>query len=156
MRNYGGFWLRFVAYIIDTIVLAIVGGALGGILGFGVGAIMTESENTTVTSSLGAGGLSLVVNWLYNAILESSTWQATVGKKALSLVVTDESGQRISFGRASGRYFAKIASTTILLFGFFVIGWTERKRGLHDMLAGTLVFKANSPELVRTNVEIFS
>jgi uncharacterized RDD family membrane protein YckC len=71
-------------------------------------------------------------------------------------VVTDESGQRISFGRASARYFAKIVSSMILLFGFFMIGWTERKRGLHDMIAGTLVYKASSPELVRTNVEIFS
>jgi uncharacterized RDD family membrane protein YckC len=150
------FGCGFVAYIIDSIILAFVGGALGAFLGFGVGAIMAESENATLTSSLGAGGLSLLLNWLYNAILESSTWQATVGKKALSLVVTDESGQRISFGRASARYFAKIVSSMILLFGFFMIGWTERKRGLHDMIAGTLVYKASSPELVRTNVEIFS
>lgn len=156
MQHYGGFWLRFAAYIIDTIVMSIVGGVIGGFAGAGVGLAMGANENLATASGLAGGGLSLVANWLYYAILESSSWQATVGKKALSLVVTDESGQRISFGRASGRYFAKILSAMILLFGYFMIGWSERKRGLHDMIAGTLVFKANAPELVRTNAEIFS
>ena len=155
MQHYGGFWLRFVAYIIDAIIMNIVGGVLGLFMGVGVG-VLGASENAAVASTFGAAGLSLVINWLYSAILESSAWQGTVGKKALSLVVTDESGQRIGFGRATGRYFAKILSSLILLFGFFMIGWTERKRGLHDMIAGTLVHKANSPELVRNNAEIFS
>ena len=155
MQHYGGFWLRFVAYFIDAIIMNIVGGALGLVVGLGVGAAGAGS-NAATASTIGAGGLSLLVNWLYSAVLESSSWQATLGKKALSLVVTDESGQRISFGRATGRYFAKIVSAMILLFGFFMIGWTERKRGLHDMIAGTLVQKANSPDLVRTNAEIFS
>lgn len=155
MQPYGGFWLRFVAYIIDAIIMNIVGGVLGLFVGVGVGA-MGAGEEVATASALGAGVLSLVINWLYSAILESSSWQGTVGKKALSLVVTDENGGRISFGRATGRYFAKILSSIILLIGFFMIGWTERKRGLHDMICGTLVYKANSPELVRNNADIFS
>ena len=133
MQHYGGFWLRFVAYIIDAIIMNVVGGVLGLFVGVGVGAA-GASENAVAASTIGAGVLSLVINWLYSAILESSSWQGTVGKKALGLVVTDENGRRISFGRATGRYFAKILSAIILLFGFFMIGWTERKRGLHDMI----------------------
>jgi uncharacterized RDD family membrane protein YckC len=154
MQNYGGFWIRFVAYFIDAIILNIVGGVIGLFVGGGIG-FMGANDSVVAASALGAGGISLLLNYLYSAVLESSSWQGTVGKKALSLVVTDENGQRISFGRATGRYFAKILSGLILLFGFFMIGWTDRKRGLHDMVAGTLVHKANSPELLQTNAEIF-
>lgn len=155
MQNYGGFWIRFVAYFIDAIILNVVGGVIGLFVGGGIG-FMGASDTVAAASAMGAGGISLILNFLYSAVLESSSWQGTVGKKALGLVVTDESGNRIGFGRATGRYFAKILSGLILLFGFFMIGWTDRKRGLHDMVAGTLVYKANSPELVRNNAEIFS
>jgi len=74
---------------------------------------------------------------------------------ALGLVVADEMGQRISFGRATGRYFAKILSSLILLIGFFMIGWTARKQGLHDMIAGTLVYKARNPQEIGVSVEAF-
>jgi uncharacterized RDD family membrane protein YckC len=83
--------------------------------------------------------LLLAVNWLYEALLTSSSWQATVGKKILGLKVTDEVGNRISFGRASGRYFAKILSSMLLFIGYIMAAFTDRKRALHDMLAGTVV-----------------
>lgn len=155
MQPYGGFWIRFVAYVIDSIIMNIVGGVLGMFVGVGVG-VMGANETTLTASTIGAGVLSLVLSWLYAAVLESSSWQGTVGKKALSLVVTDEAGQRIGFGRASGRYFAKILSGLILLIGFFMIGWTERKQGLHDKLAGTLVCKAGSQGIAQSHTEIFS
>ncbi len=155
MQPYGGFWLRFVAYIIDAVIMNIAGGVIGAFVGVGIGAMGAGSEVVTA-STIGAGGLSLLVNWLYSAMLESSSWQATVGKKALGLVVTDESGGRIGFGRATGRYFGKILSSLILLIGFFMIGWTQRKQGLHDKLAGTLVYKARSPELLGNTADVFS
>lgn len=155
MQPHGGFWIRFVAYIIDSIIMNIVSGVLWMFVGTGVG-VMGANETAMTASAIGAGMLNLVMNWLYSAILESSSWQGTVGKKALSLVVTDEAGQRIGFGRASGRYFAKILSGIILLIGFFMIGWTERKQGLHDKLAGTLVFKAGSQGIAQSHTEIFS
>lgn len=155
MQPYGGFWLRFVAYIIDAVIMNIAGGVIGAFVGIGIGAMGAGSEVVTA-STIGAGGLSLLVNWLYSAMLESSSWQATVGKKALGLVVTDESGGRIGFGRATGRYFGKILSSLILLIGFFMIGWTQRKQGLHDKLAGTLVYKARSPELLGNTADVFS
>ena len=97
-----------------------------------------------------------MINWLYSAVLESSTWQATVGKKAMSLVVTDSAGQRIGFGRATGRYFGKFISSLILGIGFLMVGWTRRKQGLHDMMASTLVYKTNAPELLHNAAEVFS
>jgi uncharacterized RDD family membrane protein YckC len=73
--------------------------------------------------------------------LESSSMQATLGKMALGLKVTDLNGKQISFGKATGRYFAKIISAIILLIGFIMVAFTEKKQGLHDMIAGTLVVK---------------
>jgi uncharacterized RDD family membrane protein YckC len=73
--------------------------------------------------------------------MESSARQATLGKMAVGIKVTDEAGARISFGRAVGRYFGKFVSTIILLIGFLMVAFTEKKQGLHDKLAGTLVVK---------------
>jgi len=79
--------------------------------------------------------------WLYSAILESSSKQATLGKMALGLTVTDTKTQRIGFGQASGRYFAKYISFLILCVGFMMAGFTKRKQGLHDLIASTLVLR---------------
>jgi uncharacterized RDD family membrane protein YckC len=78
-------------------------------------------------------------NWVYFASLESSPWRATLGKKALGLMVVDLAGNRISFPRASGRFFAKIISSMTFLIGFLMAGFTAKKQALHDMLAGCLV-----------------
>ena len=79
--------------------------------------------------------------WLYYAFLESSSWQGTIGKKVVGLRVTDMNGNRISFGRATGRYFGMILSGMICFIGWLMIAFTEKKQGLHDMLASTLVLK---------------
>jgi uncharacterized RDD family membrane protein YckC len=82
-----------------------------------------------------------MLSWIYYASLESSAWQATLGKKILGLKVTDLAGNRISFARASGRFFGKIVSGMILGIGFLMAGFTERKQALHDILAGCLVLR---------------
>jgi uncharacterized RDD family membrane protein YckC len=81
----------------------------------------------------------LVADWLYFAYQESSPAQATIGKRALGIKVTDLEGNRISFGRATGRYFAKYLSAITLFIGFLLAAFTARKQALHDMIAGTLV-----------------
>ncbi len=87
--------------------------------------------------------VSLAGSWLYYAYFESSDWQASVGKKVMNLVVTDIDGNRVSFGRASGRYFAKIVSSLIPLgIGYILAGVTEKKQALHDMIANCLVLRA--------------
>jgi len=71
--------------------------------------------------------------------MESSSRQATLGKMALGIVVTDMDGKRISFGRAVGRNLGKIISQIILLIGYFMIAFTQKKQGLHDIIANCLV-----------------
>ena len=123
--EYAGFWVRVVAAIIDGVVLAVVQFVL----------------NLFIDDFATRNLVNTVVGWLYYAGLESSARQATLGKMALGLAVTDLQGNRISFLRATGRYFAKILSALILLIGFIMVAFTEKKQGLHDMLASTLVVK---------------
>jgi uncharacterized RDD family membrane protein YckC len=82
-----------------------------------------------------------IVGWLYNALMMSGPNQATLGKKALGIKVTDTRGHRISFGRATGRYFAQYISGIILAIGYFMMLWDKQKQTLHDNIAGTLVVK---------------
>jgi len=80
-----------------------------------------------------------VLQLLYWPWMESSSRQATLGKRALDIVVTDTDGRRVSFARAAGRNLAKIASYMIYGVGFIMIAFTKKKQGLHDMIASTLV-----------------
>lgn len=132
---YGGFWIRLVAYIIDAILLSVVVGVLASLFGFNL--METDWERYDLTINL----LSLVIGWLYFALMESSERGATVGKMAMGLRVVTSDGQRLSFMNATGRYFAKILSAIILFIGYLMIAFTDKKRGLHDMIAGTLVIK---------------
>ena len=83
--------------------------------------------------------LSIIIVWLYYTIMESSSKQATLGKMALGLVVTDMDGKKISLSRATGRHFGKIVSFMTMMIGFILAGITPRKQALHDMIAGCLV-----------------
>ena len=141
--TYAGFWRRFAAWILDGLLLSIV--TLPFTLQVG-GDAAAEAARTSI-----AGTISTVVGWLYYALMESSAKQATVGKMALGIIVTDLEGRRIGFGRATGRYFAKILSALILGIGFLMAAFTERKQGLHDMVASTLVVKGEAPSQARSD-----
>src|SRR6185503_12528829 len=82
--------------------------------------------------------------WLYQTLMESSKLQATLGKMALGLRVTDLDGNRISWGRANARYFASILSMMTLYIGYIMAAFTQKKQALHDMVAGTLVLGQQS------------
>ncbi len=159
MAQYGGFWRRVLAYIIDAIIVNVAGSLVGFVVGLALGLQMQSGGADTETfegaAGLAGGVLGLVSSWLYFAILESSSMQGTLGKKALGMIVTDLDGGRIGFGRATGRYFAKILSGIILLIGFIMVAFTERKQGLHDMIVGTLVFKASSSSELNTSAAVF-
>jgi uncharacterized RDD family membrane protein YckC len=132
---YGGFWIRVVAYLIDVILLTIVYGVVARLLGIDI--FESDWKHYDPMANL----LSLVIGWLYFALLESSERGATVGKMAMGLRVVTSDGQRLSFMNATGRYFAKILSAIILCIGFIMVAFTDKKRGLHDIIAGTLVIK---------------
>ena len=134
---YAGFWQRLAASILDGLIVGVPVGILGYI-------IEDRSEPATGLFEIYASPgnlLNIVAAWLYASLLESSPAQATIGKKALGIKVTDTNGQRISFGRATGRHFGKIISTIILLIGYFMMLWDDRNQTLHDKMADTLIVK---------------
>lgn len=132
---YAGFWKRFAAALIDGVILMISGLVIGGAFGFVYGATTGTAEGAEFLGNI----IGIILGWLYSALFESSAKQATLGKMALGIKVTDLDGNPISFGKASGRHFGKIISTLIVFIGFIMVAFTERKQGLHDMMAGCLV-----------------
>lgn len=135
-RNYAGFWIRFVAFILDSLIAGILSFVLTFVLSMTMG-FDREDLVTTLIINL----FSLVFGWIYYAGLESSKYQGTLGKQMMGIYVTNESGAPISFMRATGRYFAKILSSIILLIGFIMAAFTSKKQALHDMIASTLVLQ---------------
>jgi uncharacterized RDD family membrane protein YckC len=158
--NYGSFLRRFAATFIDGLVLSAVFLLLLTITG-GFGKIMTiitelneeggdsaEAVVAIVTTFISIFIATIVIQWLYSAYFESSEKQATLGKQAMSLIVTDVNGGRISFGKASMRHFARIIPTMIPFLGYIYFfadylcqPFTEKKQTLHDLMSGTLVLK---------------
>ena len=136
-KSYGGFWKRVIAYLIDAFIIAFpVTMIFGTVI---PQAMMTDNVQVTSVAVSMPQVIMLVASWVYFAGLESSAWQATVGKKMLGMQVTDTSGERIDFIKATIRYFAKILSSFILMIGFIMVAFTAKKQGLHDFIAGTLV-----------------
>jgi uncharacterized RDD family membrane protein YckC len=140
--RYGGFLIRVVAAIVDAIILRVVVAPVGMIFGgLGLAGMMSGLPHTGI--ALLGGGVTIILlffgAWLYEALMESSSYQATLGKMIFGMKVTDLNGNRISFERATGRHFAKFLSAMVLFIGYIMVGLTERKQGLHDLLAGTLV-----------------
>lgn len=159
-QPYAGFWLRFAAASVDGLILGIPFWIVVVVLismfgGFGMmihripqdphppdpREVMALMAPFFLMFFLG-WLVFLVLQWLYFAAMESSPRQATFGKSVMSLRVTDSEGQRISFGHATGRFFAKLVSGMVPLgIGYIMAGFTEKKQALHDMIAGTLVFR---------------
>jgi uncharacterized RDD family membrane protein YckC len=135
--RYGGFWIRLVASVIDSFVLGMGFGLLGVVTGLDF--FTSDPDQTSWLVII----VQFAVDWLYEAGLTASPLQGTLGKRAVGLRVVTEQGERISFARSTGRFFAKIVSALLLLVGFLMVAFTERKRGLHDMIAGTVVITAD-------------
>ena len=137
--SYAGFWWRTLAAFIDGVIQQVAVVVAVFPIAFSIG--FTQAEETGDVAAGLYFLLGPIVNWLYFTISESSSWQATLGKKMLGLYVTDERRQRLSFGRANGRLWSKFISGLLLGIGFLMVGFTKRKQGLHDQIAGTLVFR---------------
>jgi len=144
---HAGFWRRFAAYIIDMLIIGAAAFVLYMLFVFVVIVPAAASGGRHVNdAAIGASMLLfclaiIVAQWLYFALCESSSWQATPGKMALNLCVTDTYGRRIGFGQATGRYFGKILSSFIFDIGFMMAGWTARKQALHDLVASCCVVR---------------
>lgn len=180
--GYAGFWWRVLAWLIDSTILsaatmlfqAAAGGSpldmirtnpstghlfnvsyiTGGVLP--ADSMPADGAQIAQAWPLHAPGwpglLTLLLPIAYFALLESSRWQATIGKRICGLRVTRLDGRRISLPRAVGRYLGKFVSALILGIGFLMIAWTRRKQALHDLMADTLVVRLRPPsDLVRFN-----
>jgi len=132
--NYAGFWVRFMAGFIDLMLIWLVFEFIEGI---------SQTKLFMFTDSLSGfmSSISLIILWLYFSLMESSEYQASVGKMCLGLKVTDLDSKKLSFVRATGRTFSKLVSILTLGIGFIMIGLTDNKQGLHDRIADTLVVK---------------
>ncbi|MGJ7033902.1 RDD family protein [Niabella hirudinis] len=144
--RYAGFWERFAAALIDGIVLGIIGSYVNRFTGLSANWYNMQDGGSAASGYLAyynsAGGwINLIIGWLYEAIMLAGTSQATLGKMALGIKVTNLDGKPISFLAATGRHFAKFISAIILLIGYLMMIWDNRKQTLHDKLAGTLVVK---------------
>ncbi len=151
--RYAGFWLRFVAYLIDSFLLSIISFLLIlpflGVMIFSAIGLGHTNFHSDMISILGVTGVAASVlaiiivqiasGWLYYAVMQSSKTQATLGKMAIGAIVTDLDGNRISFARASARYFSKLITDMTFYIGYILAGLTQKKQALHDMIAGTLV-----------------
>ena len=169
--TYAGFWWRVLAWFLDTVILGLVDSLIGLLTGLrhlstrfdppdggdatAASFVPAMSQNTPAALPghlhLHGGGLSLVslvLTIAYFMLLESSRWQATVGKRVCRLRVTDLSGRRIGIGRALGRYCGKLVSALLLGVGFLMVGWTRHSQGLHDLMADTLVMRLRPADTV--------
>ena len=142
---YAGFWKRFAAAWIDYLVTHVVSTIFAILYVFLYLLPIAESSgtqaliDTTTDAQILWVVMGQVITWIYYAIFEASNKQGTLGKLAVGIKVTDLHGNRIGLGRASGRYFDKFISATIIFVGYIMVTFTKRKQGLHDMLAGCLV-----------------
>lgn len=158
---YAGFWARFAAYFMDTAIIAFFMAAsiwfardqISGYFTVHPEILKTLQDNTNIADSMSTSDyvtkfmyyygvvFGFIFNWVYFAGFESSHLGATPGKWLLGIYVTDMDGRRISFGRATGRYFGKIISGILLGIGYVMAGFTEKFQALHDMMAECLVWK---------------
>jgi uncharacterized RDD family membrane protein YckC len=144
-----GFWIRFLAYIIDSLIVgipmfiiqmilfvAIVGESYSDYL---MGKLNDPTlANSILIFSIISFIISLAVEVSYFGLLTASDLQGTIGKKLLGLKVVNEKGEKVSKGQAIGRYFAYLLSALILYIGFIMIAF-GKKQGLHDKICKTYV-----------------
>jgi uncharacterized RDD family membrane protein YckC len=146
----GGFWIRFVAYLLDAFIVSIAAAVIVGIF-IAIVLLSDESIDDSNDSLFIIGSAIvmvlalIVINWLYEALMTSSPRGATLGKLALGLRIMRADGAQLSFGRASARHFLKFMITPLvpLAIGYLMAAFTARKRALHDVLADTLVIRSH-------------
>ena len=148
---YAGFWRRAVAFVIDNILLLLSLLPILWPISMWQNTLAAQIEQTQTLDVAAVGMLvllSLVANlcflvafWLYFSLCESSSWQATLGKRIMGIKVVTHAGKRMRFLHATGRCFAKVLSSLTLNIGFVMAGCTKRKRALHDMVVQTYVVR---------------
>ena len=143
IRNtqYAGFWRRVAASIIDSFVMAAVGGTLLGAHIF-LKEMRIVDGDVEIVSLVLVGATFFLFTWLYPTLMESSSRGGTLGKMAIGIAVRDAEGRKVSFLRALGRHFVKQLSFLTLGIGLLMAGFTGKKQALHDIVASCVVVKS--------------
>lgn len=145
---YAGFWKRFLAFFLDNLIVNTIASV---IVQISMAGLLKEdiSSSAVIMGIVFASLFSWAIYLLYWAIFESSSLQATPGKMALGIKVTDMNGERLTFARAFGRNLAKFVSGLTLNVGYVMAGYTVRRQALHDKMANCLVVskKATAEDL---------
>lgn len=136
--RYAGFWKRFAASFIDALIISAFWATLLGLHIILKGTHIIEGS-AEVISLVIVTILPMLFAWLYASVMESSPLRGTLGKLVFGIVVTDLNGNRLSFGRATGRHLGKVFSTMFFWFGHLMAAFTEKKQALHDLVASSLV-----------------
>jgi uncharacterized RDD family membrane protein YckC len=159
--EYAGFWLRFGAWVIDYLILIVPFTIIS--LGMGLstiaGAFLEQMKTDQVaafeayaTAMLPITYVLMVIGFVYYTLFEASKWQATPGKMAVGIRVTDTDGQRISIARSAGRNAVRLTNVLrfpvpLPLICYVVAAFTERKQGVHDLLARTYVLTGRADQI---------
>ena len=143
---FAGFWLRAAAYLIDTVLISLVGGLMASFypnsfLKFPDAAAASNPLTSLPQLTPVAFAITITATWLYYSLFEASDWQATPGKRILKIYVTDMNGQRATFARVALRNFSKIISSLTFLVGYLMAAFTVKKQALHDLLSSCLVLR---------------
>src|SRR5215467_360499 len=132
--RYAGFWLRFAAIFLDAIVLFIASLILR--LAMGLPGIQTINNTSSGLAIATQQLLSFITGFLYETVL-IARFGATLGKMACKLHVVTSDGTPVSYGRAVGRYFAKLLSAFTLLIGYLMAAFDPERQSLHDRICNT-------------------
>ena len=159
LEDYAGFWQRFGAWAIDYLILLVPSSIVAISMGAtaAIERLMTQMQSGLTSAAINEyvhalrpiGFVVVLIGFAYYALFECSKWQATPGKMALGLRVTDYDGARISFTRSLVRNAIRLANAIIWVIPFIfyiVVAWTARKQGVHDMIASTLVLNGRASE----------
>jgi len=128
--QYAGFWLRVAATLLDFIIL-----------NFAMALLLGEATFDYANFHAEYRGPGLIAGWLYFALMESSSRQATLGKIIVGIRVCNEQHEKITFQQATIRHFSKYLSILIFFVGFLMILGDVRRQALHDRIARTFVIK---------------
>ena len=130
-HEYAGFWIRVAAWLIDSLIVCIATFAIAFVVGW--------HDSIRIGVPFQTDGLGFVIAVLLGSSFSASAWQASPGKRYFGLIVTRADGTRIGFGRALARELLKMISAAALCLGFALVGPTEQKAGLHDLVCDTRV-----------------
>lgn len=156
--HYAGFWLRYLAWVIDILIVSFF--QFGFLWAVGISPRLAytilKNDHEGITDATIADPIQAVALTtftitgftflLIKAGFESSKLQATPGKWILGLMVVTKSGKPIGFFRSFFRQAFKIFSGLFLELGYLLAGWTRQKRGLHDFMSGCMVVQRSSPK----------